>query len=1033
MEARLLRLSRVVRRLAVLAGLLGWVGLLGNVLDSELLTALVSGRPRMRLSTALLVLLAASRVFVAGSERTPSRRLSSQLMAGAILLFAVLVSSEYLFDVQLGIDWEPADAPRHGLYLGRPSPLTATIFVLLGAAMLLVDVSATFWAAAREWLCLLALFFAFVSLVGHAFGAGALYVLSDSNVTGVALPTGLALTALGIAELLASPQRGLVRVLSAEGPGGMLLRRLGLTAVLGGPLIGALLLVAVRAVGLVDLPLILALGNVLAVFFALLLLVATAVHVQRSHEAAEASGARVREVIEQAAEGIFIADLQGRYTEVNAAGCRLLGYSREELLGKTILDLIPAEDVPRLWQSKEQMLTGTVHTAAWKVRRRDGSDVPVEVTAKILPDGRWQAFVHDITQRLDLERRLLESRDFLQRVLESSTEYGIVADDLERRVVLWNEGARLTYGYELDEISGQPSDLLVASADAAAYEALRAQAIAQGSAKGTLNARRKDGSTFAAYVVCTRRLGADRHTAGVLVVSRDLTAEQRYLAEQEFLARVGVELAACLEYRETLNRVLQLAVSFLGDIAAVDMLKDGVVRRMRVLHRDPQQSELAQAVEQVGSARAVGHPLWEVLETQQPLLIPEISDEDRKRLAVNREHATVLEQVCATSAMLVPLIARGQLLAVLSISACNGTRRYGQADLRLAMELARRAALALDNVQLYQQSRLEGAMTSNLAEGAVLIRARDGAIVYANRRFEALFGYDPGELIDRHVSVLNASAEQGGEQQARQIMETLHRTGAWHGETKNLRRDGSEFWCAASVSGFDHQDYGKVWVAVHSDITERKLLEAKNEQALRDKEVLLKEVHHRVKNNLQVISSLFSLQRDRTQNDELKRLLEESQTRVESIALVHEQLYRSANLAAIDLDEYLRTLVQAIRSTYGAKDVEIEVNAGDVMLDAEEAVPCALLVCELVSNSLKHALSDGRGKVWIRAQRDGGGQCTLEVGDNGLGMPADFEWTKARTLGMRLVQGLARQLRGTVELDRSHGTRFIVRFRSRPH
>jgi PAS domain S-box-containing protein len=115
---------------------------------------------------------------------------------------------------------------------------------------------------------------------------------------------------------------------------------------------------------------------------------------------------RLREFLEQAPDGIFVADLDGRYTDVNSAGCQMLGYSREEIVGRTIVDLIPQRDVPRLWQSKEKLLAGDAHVAEWTLRRKDGSYLPVEVSAKILPDGRWQGFVRNITERKKLEEEL---------------------------------------------------------------------------------------------------------------------------------------------------------------------------------------------------------------------------------------------------------------------------------------------------------------------------------------------------------------------------------------------------------------------------------------------------------------------------------------------------------------------------------------------------------------------------------------------------------------------------------------------------
>ncbi|MBI2394139.1 MAG: PAS domain S-box protein [Deltaproteobacteria bacterium] len=1016
--------------LSAVGGALGALALVGHALQLQVLYAFAPGRPAMQVGTAVFVVVAALGVALRREARaSPARRAGSYATAAAVFAFGVVVGLEYLLHLDLGVDWRPGHTGFDGPHPGRPSPLTAVAFAALGAGMALRDVRATSGAATREALCLTTIFFMFVSLVGHAFGAGPLYELDGSAVMGVALPTGLALSAIAVAALLERPREGLVRMAVSEGPGGVLLRRLGLTALIFGPLTGGAALLLVRAVGLHDLPLILALGNVLAVFLALLLLVATAVRMERTHDASEAHRRRLYELIEQAPAGIFVADLSAGYTEVNDAGCRMLGHTREELLGKTILDLIPPEDEGRLREAQQALMGGGVHTAEWRLRRKDGTFVLAEVTAKILPDGLWQAFVHDISERIELERKVVESRDFLQKVLESSTEYAIIAEDLERRVVLWNEGARRSYGWELDEVAGRDSALLVGPSESAAWQALHARAIERGTAEGNLVARRKDGRTFSASVVCTRMRGAGDDPTGVLVVMRDLTVEQRYLAEQEFLSRVGVELASCLEYGETLTRVAELVSGALGDWVAIDVVADEAVRRVRLLDRRGTEAPPLALEGRSSLQREEGHPLWKVIDTKQPLLLTHLAPDDQTRLGAQIDAARALGRSCASSAMLVPLIARGQLLAVMTVVACDGEPEYGPADLRLALEVARRAALAIDNVQLFQQSRLQGAVTTNLSEGAVLIRASDATIVYANRRFEDIFGYQRGELVGKPIQALNAEDDDVTPvARAGQIIDALARMGAWHGEIKNVRKDGTEFWSTASVSKFDHEEYGPVWIAVHSDITERRLLEEKNARALRDKEVLLREIHHRVKNNLQVISSLFSLQRERTQSAELKALLDESRTRVESIALVHEQLYRSAELAAIDFDEYLRRLLHAIRSSYGAELVDLEVSAKDVVLDVEEAVPCALIVCELVSNSLKHAFDGGRGKVRVAARRDERGQCVLEVSDDGRGIPPEFEWKRARSLGLRLVQGLARQLRGVVELDRGGGTRFSVTF-----
>jgi PAS domain S-box-containing protein len=130
---------------------------------------------------------------------------------------------------------------------------------------------------------------------------------------------------------------------------------------------------------------------------------------RKAREEAEVLAARVRNLVEQGSDGIFVADLDGRYTEVNSAGCRMLGYAREEIIGKTILDLIRPEDIPRFMQHKAHLFGGDVEVGEWILRKKDGTLLPVEVSAKILPDGQWQAFVRDITERKKFEAELRQA------------------------------------------------------------------------------------------------------------------------------------------------------------------------------------------------------------------------------------------------------------------------------------------------------------------------------------------------------------------------------------------------------------------------------------------------------------------------------------------------------------------------------------------------------------------------------------------------------------------------------------------------
>ena len=219
--------------------------------------------------------------------------------------------------------------------------------------------------------------------------------------------------------------------------------------------------------------------------------------------------------------------------------------------------------------------------------------------------------------------------------------------------------------------------------------------------------------------------------------------------------------------------------------------------------------------------------------------------------------------------------------------------------------------------------------------------------------------------------------------------------------------------------------------ALQAEIAERKRAEEQIKASLGEKEVLLKEIHHRVKNNLQVVSSMLFLQSRSIKEEETVEMFQESRNRVRSMALVHERLYQSPDLARIDFAEYARNLTSYLFRSYGVHSnvIQLKVNVDDVFLSIDTAVPCGLILNELVSNSLKHAFPDGReGEIRIELGSDDDNRFTLMFGDNGVGFPEDLDFRNTESLGLQLVNNLVHQLEGTIELDRSGGTAFKITF-----
>ena len=215
------------------------------------------------------------------------------------------------------------------------------------------------------------------------------------------------------------------------------------------------------------------------------------------------------------------------------------------------------------------------------------------------------------------------------------------------------------------------------------------------------------------------------------------------------------------------------------------------------------------------------------------------------------------------------------------------------------------------------------------------------------------------------------------------------------------------------------------------DITERKMAEDRLQSSLKEKEVLLREIHHRVKNNMQVISSLLNLQARRIQDPAVMDMFKESQRRIRSMALIHERLYQSSDLSRIEFSQYLRNLTAHLFHSYqiDSSRIRLQIEAEEIHLNINTAIPCGLIVNELVSNALKHAFPDGRsGHLDLALRRVEGDGYMLEVKDDGVGFPEGLNFRKTESLGMQIVGTLVKQIDGTIDLARELGTMFTIRF-----
>lgn len=315
----------------------------------------------------------------------------------------------------------------------------------------------------------------------------------------------------------------------------------------------------------------------------------------------------------------------------------------------------------------------------------------------------------------------------------------------------------------------------------------------------------------------------------------------------------------------------------------------------------------------------------------------------------------------------------------------------------------------------------------NISLDLLTIADAQGRFVRVNPACEKILGYSGLEMSGRHYLDFVHPDDQEACQE--RLAELLAKKAAKRFDTRFRCRDGSYKWLSWSAI---HDAAERLTYAAARDVTGYREASARLEAALRDKEMLLREVHHRVKNNMQVIVSLLCLQEDSIDDRHIKQVFKESRHRVEAMALIHEALSQSGDTARVDLQSYCSALAGRLLAAYGQgrRRTELEVRGEDVEIGMDQSVACGLVLNELISNALKYAFPGGApGKIMVEARWLDQAMVQLTVSDDGVSLPPDFDINASPTMGLMLVKGLVEnQLGGELAVDRQGGARFIITF-----
>jgi PAS domain S-box-containing protein len=355
----------------------------------------------------------------------------------------------------------------------------------------------------------------------------------------------------------------------------------------------------------------------------------------------------------------------------------------------------------------------------------------------------------------------------------------------------------------------------------------------------------------------------------------------------------------------------------------------------------------------------------------------------------------------------------------------NGGRVLGAVEVTLEITKRKKAEQALRESEERYRSLIQ------TSPDAVTVTDIGGRITYVSHQTLNLYGFRrKEELLGRQFADLIAPESRA--QAIIYLRKTMKEGVTRNLEYKLLRKNGDRFIGEIDTAVVkDAQGNPQTFIAVTRDVTDRKEVQTQMEASVREKEYLLQEIHHRVKNNLQVISSILDLSRMRIDDPKAVDLITNARSKIQSMAFIHSQLYRSKHFDQIEMGEHIRELLRYLTAVYNTEGaVSCHVDIEDVYLSLTQAIPCALVMNELISNAFKHAFTDKRGgTIEVSMTVAAGSTVVISVKDDGAGAEADFDLTGVNSLGLKLVRNLVeRQLKGSIKLARKKYTEFLIRF-----
>lgn len=746
-----------------------------------------------------------------------------------------------------------------------------------------------------------------------------------------------------------------------------------------------------------------------------------------AEEALRKSEEKYRSIFNTFDDLYYQTEMNGIITILSPSCKKLTGWDPSELVGTQVLDLYPYPEQRKLLL-EHMFENGAVHDYEVILLNKKGEHLNVSVTSHVVRNEKGEPVaiegtLRDITERIRFENALFESEERF-RTLADFLPVMIFETDLDGMLTFGNRMILPVFGIDPDAIGAKINVItyIVPEDRERAVENIKKMyaGIPRTSTEYTLI--RKDGSRFPALIsanpILDRKSGAPVGMRGAIIDLSERKEAERILQESEQYLKtifnsVHTALVVVDPKTHTIHDLNPAAVNLIGE---------------------PRESLIGMPCRQA---------LCPAREEHCPVTDLHMRVENREQIIITPSG----RKIPVTKTIVPVTIAKKEYLLE-NIVDITDRKRAEDAVQKAFLELERKVdertvelSRLTENLrhEIAERNRVMDALRVSEEKYRSLVDTSpdiiweidlSGKIRYINPIVTTVTGYTPEELAGRRITDLVPEHEQ-----ARIVSEVLAYRSVEGSlaplEVPLLHQDGRHMVIEIRPSKITDPD-GTVtgFRGVARDVTEMRAMQDEIAASLKEKEILLKEIHHRVKNNMQVISSLLSLQAKMVKDEKSRAAIMESQTRVMSIALVHERLYQSKSLARIDYGEYVQKMAETLFNSYNVRPdrVALDIDITDIILPISKAIPVSLIINELLSNSLKYAfLDDRKGTVGIIFKKEGD-RHFLTVWDDGAGLPEGYQWDKAETLGLQLVVSLVGQLAGTIAFTGKKGTRFDIEF-----